>query len=201
MKIYTIVGIILSATSLLLILLILFRKNEPYFNCRKIMKDHFALFSNCKFQYFVFYILPIFFSVGLSLLFTVNQEFFSYLGVVLSVILAMLFALLAILSGLDFSKFTNKDYREKAELAVKQTINAVLFCCIIGIILLLIGFTAIVAKTPPIELPACVLVACKTLISIFSYYLFVVELLNLLLIIKNMSRIIEANMTVKEKKE
>lgn len=198
MKIYTIVGIILSAPSLLLILLFLFRKNEPYFNCRKIIKDHFALFSNCKSQYFVFYILPIFFSVGLSLLFTVNQDFFSYLGVVLSVILAMLFALLAILSGLDFSQFKNKECREKAELAVNQTTNAVLFCCILGIILLLIGFTAIVAKEPPIELHPCVLYTCKTLISVISYYLFVVELLNLLLIIKNMSKIIQASMLAKE---
>ena len=62
MKINIIIGVILSLISLFLIALILFRKNEPFFNCRKIIQDHFDLFSGCRSQYFVFYILPIFLS-------------------------------------------------------------------------------------------------------------------------------------------
>ena len=197
MKINIIIGVILSLISLFLIALILFRKNEPFFNCRKIIQDHFDLFSGCRSQYFVFYILPIFLSAGLSLLFTANAEFFSYLGTVLSIIIAILFSVLAILTSVDFPKFKNEEHRKRAELSVKQTINAILFCCIIGIFLLLIGFTAIVADTQTIEWDPCLVYACKTLISVISYYLFIVELLNLLLVIKNMSKIIEANMLAK----
>lgn len=76
MTIDKIIGIILSITSLLLIICILFKKKEPFFNFREIVKNHLHLFSNCKSQYFIFYVLPVFLSVGISLLFSANAAFF-----------------------------------------------------------------------------------------------------------------------------
>lgn len=190
------IGIIISVVSLILLMSLLFRKREPFFNLREIFKEHFMLFAKCKSQYFVFYILPLFFSVGLSLLFPANADFFSHLGVVLSIILSMMFALIAILCDYDFSKFKDDNQRSNAETSVKQTINAILFCCIIGIALLLEGFIVISMSGKAIDWIPFNLSVCKTIVSAFSYYLLVVVLLNLLLIIKNVTRIIEASMMI-----
>jgi len=196
MTIDKIIGIILSITSLLLIICILFKKNEPFFNLREILRNHLDVFSDCKSQYFVFYILPLFLSVGLSLLFSANVAFFTHLGVVLSIILSMLLALLTMLSGYDFSKFEDEEQRSNAEKTVKQTINAILFSCIIGIVLLLIGFIVIAANGKSVEWIPLNIEICKNVVSAFSYYLFILELLNLLLIIKSMSKIIEAKLEI-----
>lgn len=201
MTIDKIIGIILSITSLLLIICILFKKKEPFFNFREIVKNHLHLFSNCKSQYFIFYVLPVFLSVGISLLFSANAAFFSHLGVVLSIILSMLLALLAMLSGYDFSKFEDDEQRNTAETTVKQTINAILFCCIIGIVLLLIGFIVIATSGKSVEWILLDINICKIVVSAFSYYLFIVVLLNLLLIIKNMSKIIEAKMLIERNRK
>lgn len=196
MTVDKIIGLILSIVSLIAIICILFRKKEPFFNFREIMKDHLCLFSNCKSQYFIFYVLPLFLGVGISLLFSANTAFFSHLGVVLSIILSMLLALLAILTGYDFSIFKDNEQRNTAETTVKQTINAILFCCIIGIVLLLIGFIVIATSGKDFEWIPFDINVCKIVISAFTYYLFIVVLLNLLLIIKNMSKIIEAKMLI-----
>lgn len=190
------IGIILSAISLMLIAVLLFKKEEPYFNFREILKNHFALFAKCKSQYWVFYFLPLLLSIGLSLLFTVNSNFFSHLGVVLSIILSMMLALLAILCDYDFSKFKDDTQRRNAETSVKQTINAILFCCIVGIALLLEGFIVIAMSGKTFNWIPFDFSICKTIISVFSYYLLIVVLMNLLLIIKNISKIIEARMMI-----
>ena len=195
------IGIILSIISIALIICILFRRKEPYFNFREIIKEHLCLFSNCKFQYFVFYFLPLILSIGLSLLFSANAAFFSHLGVVLSIIISMLLALLSILSGYDFTKFEDENQKNNAKIAVKQTINAILFCCIIGISLLLIGFIVIAINGKNIEWIPFNYNYCKIIVSALSYYLSIVLLMNLLLIIKNMSKIIEANMSIERNKK
>lgn len=201
MTICKIIGLILSFSSLLLIICILLKKQEPFFNFREIIKDHLCLFSNCKSQYFVFYVLPAFLGVGISLLFSANTAFFSHLGVVLSIILSMLLALLAILTSYDFSKFEDVEQRNTAEITVKQTINAILFCCIIGIMLLLIGFIVIAASGKSFDWIPFNINICKILISAFTYYLFIVVLLNLLLVIKNISKIIEAKMLIERNRK
>jgi hypothetical protein len=140
-------------------------------------------------------------SIGLSLLFSANAAFFSHLGVVLSIIMSMLLAMLAILSGYDFSRFEDDQQRNGAEITVKQTINAILFCSIIGIALLLIGFIVIATSGKSVDWIPFNINACKIIVSAFSYYLFIVVLLNLLLIIKNMSKIIEAKMIIERKQK
>lgn len=196
MPIYKCVGMILVVISTLAIIYFMFKRNEPFFNLRKIFHEHFHLFSNCKSQYFVFYVLPIFLSVGLSFLFSVGVDYFSHLGVVISIILSMLLAILAILCGFDFGKIKNEDQKNNAETTVRQTINAILFCCIIGIALLLLGFIVIAASGTNLEWIPINIDLFKNIVSVISNYLFIVMLLNLLLIVKNMCKIIEAKMII-----
>lgn len=201
MPISILIGIILSVISTMLIAVLLFKKKEPFFNFREILKDHFSLFAKCKSQYVVFYFLPLLLSVGLTLLFTVNSSFFSHLGVVLSIILSMMLALLAILCDYDFSKFMDDNQRNNAETSVKQTINAIMFCCIIGIILLLEGFIVIAMSGKTYDWFPFDLTICKIIVSACSYYLLIIVFLNLLLIIKNISKIIEARMMIERDKK
>lgn len=196
-----IAGVILSVASLIIMWVLLLKKNEPFFNLREIMKNHLKLFSNCKSQYFVFYILPLLLSIGLALLFSVNISFYTHMGVVLSIILSMMMALLSILSNYSPKEIKNSEQSDRAIEAVKQTINATLFSCFIGVALLLLGFIAIAGSGMEIKWIPFDLIICKRILSIITYYFLFVELLNLLLIIKNMHRIIEFNLESKRNKE
>lgn len=196
-----IIGLLLFLLATILIFWFLFKKNEPFFNLRKVIYEHLLLFKNCKSQYFVFYVLPLLFSIGLSLIVTVNISFFSHMGVVLSIVLSMLMALMSILTNYDYSVFENENQHAKAKLAVTQTINAILFCCFIGITMLLLGFAVIAVGDKDISWIPFDLKLCKILFSVFTYYFLCVILLTLLLIIKNISKIIEVNMTIERKKK
>ncbi len=201
MSIEKIIGLLLFLFSTILILYFLLKKNEPFFNLRNVLVEHLSLFKNCKSQYFVFYFLPLLLSVGLSLIVTVNINFFSHMGVVLSVVLSMLLALMSILTNYDYSMFENESQHKRAKMAVKQTINAILFCCFIGIIMLLLGFAVLAVDGKDLSWIPFDVNLCKILFSTFTYYCLCVILLTLLLIIKNISKIIEVNMTIERKKK
>lgn len=195
------VGIILSVLAIILIAFFLFKKNEPFFNLREILSQHILLFQNCKSQYFVFYFFPLLLSIGLSLLVTVNTAFFSHLGVVLSIILSMLLALMSILTNYDYSIIENQKQKEKLKVVVKQTTNAIIFSCIIGILMLLIGFVVIAVSDKNISWIPIDLNLCKILLSVFTYYGLCVILLTLLLIIKNLTKIIAFNLAIERKEK
>ncbi len=55
------IGFALIVLSSDIIFFLLLRKNESFFNIRNVVKKHFALFENCRSQYVVFYIMPLFF--------------------------------------------------------------------------------------------------------------------------------------------
>ena len=152
-------------------------------------------------KYFVFYFFPLLLSIGLSLLVTVNTAFFSHLGVVLSIILSMLLALMSILTNYDYSIIENQKQKEKLKVVVKQTTNAIIFSCIIGILMLLIGFVVIAVSDKNISWIPIDLNLCKILLSVFTYYGLCVILLTLLLIIKNLTKIIAFNLAIERKEK
>lgn len=199
MPLEIIIGLILSIISFLLILVFLLYKNEPFFNFNKIIKDHLMLFKDCKLQYLVFYFFPFILAVGLSLLFTVNVSFFSHLGIVVSIILTILFTLMSMLTNFDISKIEDIGQKKKVKEAIRQTINAIFFDCIIGIFLLLLGFVSIAAGGNNLQWIPFDTHICKIILSIITYYLLSVVLLTLLLIIKNISKIILLNLTIERK--
>lgn len=201
MSIEKIIGLLLFLFAAILILFFLLKKNEPFINLNKVILEHLSLFKNCKSQYFVFYFLPLILSIGLSLIVTVNVNFFAHMGVVLSIILSMLLALMSILTNYDYSIIENEKQHEKAKLAVKQTINAILFCCFLGMTMLILGFAVIAVDGKDLSWIPFDVKLCKIMFSIFTYYCLCVILLTLLLIIKNISKIIEVNMTIGRKKK
>ena len=120
-----------------LMLIFLFRKNDSFFNIRQTIKEHLCLFKNCKIQYIIFYIFPLFFAVGLSLIYQASQSLYSGVSVILGIILSMLLGILSILAGQDFASVQDENQKQRAKMVVKETINSIVFNSMLCIFLLL----------------------------------------------------------------
>ena len=197
MHIDKIIGAILVLTSLILITICLFHRNEAFFNLRQVFRKHFALFNKSKSQYFVFYVLPFFFSIGLAMLYTAAEEFFTELSVILGIILSVLLTILSILSSYDFSAVKDPKQRSRGKTVVTNTINAIIFNTLLCVFLLLYNLVLVVLAGGDYSWIPFDVTILKAIVSIIAYYLFSVICLTLLLIVKQMSKIIQFNLTVK----
>lgn len=198
MRTSTIIGIALVVSSLLLIAICLFHKREAFFNLRNIAKRHFELFKNSRINYVVFYFLPGLFAVGLAMLYSAAIEFYTELSVILGIILSVLLTILSILSNYDFSTVADEVQKKKGRKVVEDTINAITFSTLLCIFLLLYNLVLIILRTCDLSWVTWDLSFLKAAVSAVAYYLFAVICLNLLLIVKQMSKIIQFNLNVKK---
>ena len=187
-------GLLLVLISSVIMIFSLLRKEEPFFNLQDIIKAHKHLVRGSE---ILFCIIPLCFAVGLSLLYTAGAQFYTEISVILGIFLSMLLASLSILSNYDFSTVTDANQREKGKKVVRETINAIMFDAILCVFLLLYGLIIIVLSGGDYSWIPISMNIIKTTVSAVAYYLFVVILLNLLLIVKQMSKIIEFNIVVK----
>ena len=187
-------ALLLVFISLAVMIFSLLRKEEPFFNLRDIIKAHKQLIRGSE---ILFCILPMCFAVGLSLLYTAGAQFYTEISVILGIFLSMLLASLSILSNYDFSTVKDASQREKGKKVVRQTINAIMFDSLLCVFLLLYGLTIIVLSSGDFSWIPISMNIIKAIVSAIAYYLFSVILLNLLLIVKQMSKIIEFNIVVK----
>lgn len=188
-------GLLLVLISAATMTISLLRKEEPFFNLRDIVKGHLKLIHGSK---TLFCILPLFFATGLALLYTAGEEFYSEISVIIGIILSMLLASLSILSNYDFSTVKDAKQREKGKKVVRDTINAIMFDALLCVLLLLYGLTIVVLSGGDYSWVPISMNIIKSIVSAVAYYIFVVVLLNLLLIVKQMSKIIEFNIVVKK---
>ena len=186
--------LLLVFISLAVMIFSLLRKEEPFFNLRDIIKAHKQLIRGSE---ILFCILPMCFAVGLSLLYTAGAQFYTEISVILGIFLSMLLASLSILSNYGFSTDKDASQREKGKKVVRQTINAIMFVSLLCVFLLLSGLTIIVLSSGDFSWIPISMNIIKAIVSAIAYYLFSVILLNLLLIVKQMSKIIEFNIVVK----
>lgn len=187
-------GLLLVLISSVIMIVSLLRKEEPFFNLQDIIKAHKHLIRGSE---ILFCIIPLCFAVGLSLLYTAGAQFYTEISVILGIFLSMLLASLSILGNYDFSTVTDANQREKGKKVVRETINAIMFDAILCVFLLLYGLIIIVLSGGDYLWIPMSMNIIKTVVSAVAYYLFVVILLNLLLIVKQMSKIIEFNIVVK----
>ena len=187
-------GLLLVLISSVIMIFSLLRKEEPFFNLQDIIKAHKHLVRGSE---ILFCIIPLCFAVGLSLLYTAGAQFYTEISVILGIFLSMLLASLSILSNYDFSTVTDANQREKGKKVVRETINAIMFDAILCVFLLLYGLIIIVLSGGDYSWIPISMNIIKTAVSAVAYYLFVVILLNLLLIVKQMSKISEFNIVVK----
>ena len=187
------IGLALVLLFVLINTLFLFRKNESFFNLRDVINDHLGLFRNSKSQYVIFYISPLFFAVGLSMIYEAGETFYTNLSVIVSVLLSMLLAILSILTGKDYSSIEDDNQRKNIKRVTQETITAIVFDSMLCIFLLLYGLVMIVIDGVSFDAEVV-----KRIFAGIAYYSFAVMLLNLLLIVKRMSRIIEFDFGVQK---
>ena len=192
------IGLALVLSSLAGLIICLFHKRESFFNLREVVHKHFLLFINCKAQYFVFYGLPLTFSIGLAILYPAGRNFYTELSIILGVMLSALLTVLSILSGYDFSTVENMEQRKRASAVVSDTINTIVFDTLLCVFLMLFNLALVVLGDGEyLWLPMGTGIV-KLAASIVAYYLFSVICLTFLLIVKQMSKIIQFNLTIKK---
>jgi len=176
------IGLILVVISFVpIIISIKFKRN--FFNVKEVIIDHLKLFKNCKSQYFVFYGSPLLLSVGLALIYNSTKAFYDNLSLIVSIILSMLFAVLAIITNYDYSHYKDKK-KTKIQNVVTETINSIIFETFICVLILLYGMIILIIDDS-IESN---MIANKVVTG-FAIFLFTVLLFDLLIVIKRISKI------------
>lgn len=156
-------------------------KIDNFFDIKKVVTEYLKIFSENKIQYIILFFIPFLFAVGLALLYTADNNFYSELAVVISIILSMLMVNLSILVGQKFEILS--DTQSTIIVVLKETIDAILFASLLCIVLLFCNLIAIIIG----GLYFCV----DIFLAFFAYYIFTVLLLTVLMIFKRMARIIE----------
>lgn len=193
METKVVVGIIFVALALICIFGSLIRKKDSFFNIRKVIKDHLHVFKSCPYQYVIFYVFPLFFAIGLSLIYQAGDTFYSELSVVIGILLSILMAILSIISGYDFTNIKNEGQRQNANDVLKETINAVVFDSILCVFMMLYALSMIIIDGVDFSWMKINVSILKPVVSGVAYYIFTVILLTLFLIVKHMSNMASCN--------
>lgn len=188
-----VVGIIFVILSLICIFASLIRKYNSFFNIRKVITDHLSIFKACPYQYIVFYVFPLFFAIGLALIYQAGDAFYSELSVIIGILLSILMAILSVISGYDFSNIKNEGQKKKANDVLTETINAIVFNSLLCVFIMLYALSMIVIEGADFSWITIDIIILKSIASGIAYYIFSVILLTLLLIIKHMSNIVVCN--------
>lgn len=156
----------------LVLLLSLLPKNSNFLDIRSIFAQHFKVFKGNWLQFVSIFIVPILFSTGIVQVRCVDKEILNNLNIVLSILIAMFFSILSILSAFDGRTRGNK-YQQ----LLIETFTTTIFEVIICLLLLLISFIVLFIGTFEET-------AILKIVSWIIYYLTIVAILNILVIIK-----------------
>ena len=195
------ISYLLVLIPIFVIVISIFKKTDSFINLGEVFAKHFALFKDCKIQFFIFYVLPLFIATGLMLLYKLSMSFCENINIIASIVLSMLFAICSIIGTKDYSLHskaeenliqadneTNSNVEETNKLAkvkkvARETFDAIVVTTFIALVLIFACLSAIavdVFKMSEITLD---------IVSSVVYYLLGVTILNLLLIIKRMEKL------------
>lgn len=185
-----IIGFALIIIAFLIIIVSICSRRQNFFNIREIIREHIALFDRCRSQYIVFYGAPLLLSIGLAIIYDSTAIFYDSISVIISIILSMLLAVLAIITSFDYSNYTNENTRSNILNVVKETTNAIMFETIICVLLLLYGMVVVVVQDV-VTINAIV----NRVLTGVTVFLFSVLILDLLIVVKRISRIIDVKLS------
>lgn len=167
----------LLSISCIILILNFIRRNNNFFDIRRVFKDQLDVFDGAKDQIFVFFGVPILLAFGVANYKLIDKDIIDNVVVVLSIILSMLFAILSILTS-----FTKDEAIFKVVL--KETFNSVIFVAILCIMALMISVSVLFVK--------CIkLVLVNYIVSTVVYCLFFTIMLNIFIIIKRMKSLFD----------
>lgn len=191
---YKTIGYILIIIAIIPVLFSFHNEHKSFFNIKTVIKDHLKIFKDCKSQYFIFYGSPFLLSFGLAFIYDAQDNFYDNLSVIISIILSMLFAVLAILTNYDFSGKSDNDQNQtttqgKVLKIVNETTDSIMFETMICVFLLIYGMIVVIVRD---VMPLNVIV--NKILTGISCFLFTVLLLDLLIVVKRMTKIIKYKM-------
>jgi len=167
----------LFALSAAILLCFTIRKNNNFFDVRKIFLDQFKMFKNAKEQLLVFYFVPFILSVAVVKIKCIDTTIINNIVIVLSIFISMLFAMLSILNSYNSKK-------PEYVVVLNETYNTIMFECILCIFALLISFAQFFIGE----------IKCRwilVLVSAILYYLIFTIILHVFIIIKRMKALFE----------
>lgn len=168
---------------ILLTLINMLRREASYISLGKVIKNHMSLFKQTKYQYVIFYIYPIFISIGIAYFTNPTDTFFEQENVVISILISALLAIMSILISKNYED-VEEEYLQNIKAVLKETINAIIFDVSIGAALMITNLIKITIN-----------IDCEIVQKIFAgvtYYLFIVMILTILLIIKRLGNLIDS---------
>lgn len=156
----------------LVLLLSLLPKNSNFLDIRSIFAQHFKVFKGNVLQFISIFMVPAIFSIGIVQVCCVEKEILNNLNIVLSILIAMFFSVLSILSTFDGKANGNK-YQQLLTETFTATIFEIIICLLLLLISFFVLFVGVFEKTVFFKI-----------VSGIIYYLTIVVILNILVIIK-----------------
>lgn len=176
---------ILVCVSVILIIVALLQKNSNFMDVRTIISMYFKVFSACPLQCVVIFGVPLLITIAALNEQVLSTNIVDTLNIVLSILISMFFAMLSILSALNPRSIREEQKNDslaisKADeynLLLKETFNAVMFECILCILVLATSVTLLFINDFSGSWQL-------TLVSGVVYYLSLVIVFNIFVIIK-----------------
>lgn len=165
-------SVLLIVSSSVFILLSLFLKNSNFLDVRFIISQHFKVFDSNRLQLVSIFIVPLFLAIGITMVKCVDRDILNNLNIVLSIIIAMYFSVLSILSA-----FSKENKSENYQKLLKETFNSTVFEAILCLLLLVVSFTILFIGYYSKSIALYI-------VSVIIYYLSIVITLNTLVVIK-----------------
>lgn len=185
MKITAIAFVALSGIGITLIIM---RKDLSFFNVLEVIQAQHQLLKDDKLHRFAFYILPIFLSFGLAVLYVPNDAFISSMVTVVCMLLSILLAALAIIASNNVTNVVNEDQRKSVSNVIRETVFLISYAAYLSVFLLiylLVLFAMQVNALHPI---------LATVLTGVGYYVFALIILTLLIIIKRIWKLKEPDL-------
>ena len=179
------INTVLICISIILIVIALLQKNSNFLDVRTIFLAHFKVFSSSPLQCIVIFVSPLLLAIAAMNKQVLSKDIVDTLNIVLSILISMFFAMLSILSALNHKSVsanqkndaTATDKTEKYNQLLKETFNAVMFECILCILVLAASFTLLFLNDFSDSWQL-------TVVSAVVYYLSLVIVFNIFVIIK-----------------
>lgn len=176
------IGVVLVICAGVLMILGLLNKHNSFVDLNSVISNHLKLFKDSKKQYLIFYLYPLIMSIGVAFLYCADDVMYQNIIVVVSIFVSMLLAILSILTAKDYSKYEGERLT-RIMIVLKETNNAIVFCVFISILIIIISMIMLALSSVENAI-------INKMVSAVVFYLMQVLLLNILLIVKRMSKLV-----------
>ena len=163
-------------------------KNSAFVGIRSIVKKYFSMFSKEKGQLLIVWLFPGMLALGIGILNVADKDMYQNIIVAVSIFVSMLFAMMSILTTRDLSVIEDVKQRERAKSVLRETNNSILFSVCLAVFEIILCLVSIATEKLQIDVRG-LSIEVGRILWIVVVYLFEVVLLNMMIIVKRLSKI------------